>query len=194
MIQNPDELTVSTFINDTTPEQHIPKAVDALVGATERVVPLTDLLHTFRKCLLSVMNDEALSSFFNSLANFLLKNLTEPGFARSKETKKQWKGLKTKWQNLLERDTKWKSEVDAFKRELKVFAQALEDDEDLNDLKAAHVKFGHDIERGLVEPTAKKLQTGLQSAVQEATWVYQDLFRVYVPRILAMLKDIPIPR
>lgn len=153
---------------------------------------MSPILNSFRKCLLSVINDRSLSSFFKSAFDHLLKDLTQQGFVRSEESKREWKDLKLRWEDLMEKDSRWKAEVDDFYSDLKQFTDSVESDEDLIRLREAHVKLGRDIERGLVEPGIQ--EGGLQSAIEGVTWFYQDLLRVYVPKLLSLLKDIPIPR
>jgi len=52
---------------------------------------------------------------------------------------------------------------------------------------------------GQVQDVAGNLNVELPSlnpkeALDQATWFWQDLFRVYLPKVLSKLKDIPIPR
>ena len=86
------------------------------------------------------------------------------------------------WKTTLEKDDKWRKAVDSIKNELKK-------DEDLNRVKEAHEKFGMDIEEGFVEA-----EIGVQAAVKQATWFWQDLFKVYIPRVFSKMRDVPVPR
>ena len=65
----------------------------------------------------------------------------------------------------------------------------LKKDEDLNRVNEAHEKFGMDIEEGFVEA-----EIGVQAAVEQATWFWQDLFKVYIPRVFSKMRDVPVPR
>jgi len=40
----------------------------------------------------------------------------------------------------------------------------------------------------------EEAETGVQAVLERASWFWRDLFAVYAPRVLAMLKDVPIPR
>ena len=102
--------------------------------------------------------------------------------------------LRNRWNELLEKDLKWKSEVDQFKKELDVIQRGINSDEDLMRLRAAHERLSQDIQRGLAEVGAESTQAGLQAAMEQVTWFWRDLFTVYISRILAFLKDVPIPR
>ncbi|TFK71394.1 hypothetical protein BDN72DRAFT_887648 [Pluteus cervinus] len=193
-VKSTEDLTTASFINDPTPEQHIPKAVDSILQMLERVAPVSALLTSFRKCLLSVLNDSSLSSFCKAVSDHLLRNLTEAGYARSEESQNERQELYDAWDNLLEKDTKWKSEVDTLKSEFHKFALAIQNDEDLTRLREAHVKLGRDVDYELVQPGLERVETGLHASLARATWFYQDFLRVYAPRILSLVKDIPIPR
>ncbi|KAF8128788.1 hypothetical protein K438DRAFT_2000215 [Mycena galopus ATCC 62051] len=62
------------------------------------------------------------------------------------------------------------------------------------ELKETAQTFGRqDVERGLVE-AGEQAETGVQAVLERAAWFWRDLFAVYAPRALSMLKDIPIPR
>ena len=65
----------------------------------------------------------------------------------------------------------------------------LKKDKDLNRVKEAHEKFGMDIEEGFVEA-----EIDVQAAVEQATWFWQDLFKVYIPRVFSKMRDVPVPR
>ncbi|KAF8645354.1 hypothetical protein AX16_007857 [Volvariella volvacea WC 439] len=196
-IEKPEDLTIATFINDPTPEQHVPKAIDAILQFFERISPLSELLNSFRLCLLTVIKDRTLSSYFQSVFDFALKNLTEKGYARSEAAQNERQDLATRWRALLDKDAKWRDVVEHFRTDLANFTRALQGDEDLRRLRDAHLKFGRDVEMGLIQARhagQARAESGLQAMIDRATWFYQDMFRVYAPRILAMLKHIPIPR
>ena len=35
---------------------------------------------------------------------------------------------------------------------------------------------------------------GAQKALDQPVWMWQDMFNAYLPRLLSVIKDIPIPR
>ncbi|KAF8063575.1 hypothetical protein FPV67DRAFT_1507164 [Lyophyllum atratum] len=188
--------SLSSFINDPTPEQHVPKALDLLQQFLERLsgTPLTPLFTKVRTCLNNIADDPKLRQWFDDFFALARKNLTEEGYARSEESKAKRKELRTRWKELLdEKNGKWRASVNDVKAELQKFQDGLAADKDLQRLKAAHAKLMEDVDRGLVE-AGDKAQTGLEALMERATWFWQDLFRVYIPRILGSLSDIPIPR
>jgi len=188
-------ITLSNFIADPTPEQHIPKALDLLCTLVERFAnaPLEPLVQKARICANSVLKDQELKAWFDDFFATARKNLSEPGYARSEEAQGKRKELRARWKTLLEKSDKWKAAVDDVVEELKKVGAGIRSDEDLNRVREAHAKLGSDIEQGLVE-AGQEAQTGMQAAVEQATWFWQDLFKVYIPRIMSKMRDIPIPR
>jgi len=83
--------------------------------------------------------------------------------------------------------------VDDVMEESKKVEAGIRNDEDLNRVREAHAKLGCDIKQGLVE-AGLEAQTDMQVGIEQATWFWQDLFRVYLPRIMSKMRDIPIPR
>ena len=187
--------TLSSFIADPTPEQHIPKALGLLRTLFERLAntPLEPLIQKARICADSILKDQELQVWFDHFFSTARKNLSEPGYARSEEAQGKRKELRVRWRTLLEKNDKWKAAVDNVMKESKKVEVGIRNDEDLNRVREAHAKLGNDIEQGLVE-AGQEAQTGMQAAVEQATWFWQDLFKVYLPRIMSKMRDIPIPR
>ncbi|KAF8152356.1 hypothetical protein B0H34DRAFT_784565 [Crassisporium funariophilum] len=187
--------TLSSFVNDPTPEQHIPKALGLLRQLVERLAntPLEPLIKKIRACANSILQDKDLKSWFDEFIANARQNLSEPGYARSEEAQRKRKDLRVRWKTLLEKDDKWKAAVNDVKEELVKVQEGLTNDEDLNKVKEAHAKLGSDISQGLIDASAEAT-TGMQAAIEQATWFWQDLFKVYVPRMLAKMQDVPIPR
>lgn len=195
--------TIDSFIDDPTPEQHVPKALHCLVTLVERLAgdkPLDDLFTSFRRCAADVRQDKDLKSWFHVFFKHIRKSLDEAGYARSDEAKKTKKELRARWKALQDADSdagrKSKKDFDTLKDELKDFEERIAADKDLNKIKEAHEKLGGDIANGLVEVGKKADEMGIsmQAAIEKASWFWQDLFKVYMPRALSMMKDIPIPR
>ena len=115
------------------------------------------------------------------------------GYARSEESKAKWEALSARWSALMEKDSNWKRAADAFKVELKKVVDGMKNDEHLGRVRAAHARLGDDLERGLVE-AGREMDISLQAMVNKATWFWQDLFKVYLPRFLSKVESLPIPR
>ena len=184
-------VTLSSFIADPTPEQHIPKALALLRTLVERLTnaPLEPLIQKVRTCATSILRDTELKGWFDDFIACARRNLSKPGYARSEEAESERQELWKRWKTILEKDDNWRKAVDCVKIELQKLETELKKDEDLNRVKEAHEKFGMDIEEGFVEA-----ETGMQAAIEQATWFWQDLFKVYVPRVLSKMRDVPVPR
>ena len=77
-----------------------------------------------------------------------------------------------------------------FRRELKVIQKRLGDDPELQKIRRAHAQLGQDLDELFIDAAA----VGMQSVIDKAAWAWQDLFNVYLPRAVGLLKKIPIPR
>ncbi|KAH0580320.1 hypothetical protein J132_11333 [Termitomyces sp. J132] len=188
--------SLASFVNDPTPEQHVPKALALLQTLLERLssTPLEPLIAKVRICLTTVAGDPKLRKWFDDFFDLARKNLVQQGYVQSEESKKKRLELRTRWKALLdEEDGKWHKAVDEIKGELTKFQEGLIADKDLSEFKEAHIRLGQDIERGFVE-ASDKAETGLEALMERATWFWQDLFRIYVPRLVNFFSDLPIPR
>ncbi|KIK70088.1 hypothetical protein GYMLUDRAFT_34552 [Collybiopsis luxurians FD-317 M1] len=191
--------SLDSLVDDPTPEKHITKALQAIETLLSRFAhtDLSSLVGTIRKCAVDVRDDQDLRAWFDDFFTHLRRDLDEPGYVRSDEAKRVRKDLRTRWKAMLDQDSdfghSWKRDVEALKVQIKKFQDGLRNDDDLNRLRNAHLKLGDAIESGLVEASAQA-QTGMEAIMEQVTWFWQDLFRVYLPRALNMMKGIPIPR
>ncbi|KAF8638388.1 hypothetical protein AX17_002249 [Amanita inopinata Kibby_2008] len=189
------DTTLQSFINDPTPEQHIPKSLNLLRTLLEHLSnrSLEPFLDRLRACVVSITHDEQLRQWFSDFFELSQKTLGEPGFAGSEESSKTREELSARWKKLLDEDTQWKSDVEGLQKELDDIQTGLNSDKDLVRLKMAHNKLSKDLQLGLLD-VSTAAQTGMEAAVEQATWFWQDIFKVYIPRFLEMLKNVPIPR
>lgn len=192
-----DADSLDTFIHDPTPEKHTVKALYALRTLAERLAGGTSLDTLFahaRTCAVDVRADADLRAWFVDFFANVRKSLDEPAYVRSATARHTRTELRDRWRALLAADSdagrKWKGDVATLKRELRSVAASVRTDADLKRLREAHAQLGLDIEGAAGEAGA----VGLQAAMDQVSWFWQDLFKVYVPRMLGVLKDIPIPR
>ena len=113
-------------------------------------------------------------------------------YAHSDEAKAKRKELRGRWKKLnsAEENTKWHQLVEKVKTEWASFERGIKEDADLIAVKESHRKLGEDLKTGLSE----QVGGGMEQAFEGITWFWQDLFRVYLPNMLAQLKEVPIPR
>lgn len=193
-----DEATsLSTFIDDPTEGKHVHHALINIRTLCERLAggrSLDDLRAKLRACALDIKQDKDLKAWFDGLITHVRSGLETPGYSRSQEAQAKQEQLECRWNELVDNNSdlaeKWKADLEAFRRELREFHQAIADDADLRRVKEAHVRFAQDMEKNVVAGG----ELGLQYALEQASWLWQDLFNVYTQRILGVLKNIPIPR
>jgi Family of unknown function (DUF5923) len=206
-------LTLSKFINDTTPEQHISKSVEAFRTFFERLAGTSfdPLISHFRTATASVMRDQDLRTWFDDSFAYGRKILSEPGFSDSKASKKERKELRVRWRTFMEKDDQWKQQIEALKAEWDKIEEGIAKDADVKRIQQSHSHLFSDLEEtakvagkeaankageGLQQLGAevKENQSTIEAAMEQATWFWQDLFKVYIPRAMSSLKDLPIPR
>lgn len=193
-----DEATsFSSFIHDSTADKHIQRAVINIRTLLERLAggkSLDNVFANLRACALDITQDRDLKAWFDDLISHIRCGLGTPGYARSEEAQANHERLERRWKELVEHNSetaqKWRFDLENFRQELHEFQQAITDDPDLKRAKEAHIRFVRDAEESIV--TGARL--GLQFALEQASWFWQDLFNVYTQRVLAKLRNIPIPR
>lgn len=185
------------FIDDPSQEKHVLKALRGISTLVERAAggkSLDDVFAKARLCAVHVRNNEDLKSWFNDFFAYVRKSLDEPGYARSEEAHHMHQQLGERWKQLLDQDSdmgrKWKEDVQALRDELRDFRKAMARDADLQRVRKAHAAFG----KYLAQSVGTGGQIGMQFALDQSSWFWQDVFNVYASRLLRIIKDIPIPR
>ncbi|KAG1852737.1 hypothetical protein F4604DRAFT_1629081 [Suillus subluteus] len=189
--------SLESFIDDPSKEKHVLKALRGISILVERAAggkSLDDVFAKARLCAVHVRNDEDLKKWFNDFFAHVRKSLDEPGYARSEDAYHMHQRLSERWKHLLDQDSdarrKWKEDVRALRDELRDFQQAIARDADLQRVRKAHATFGKD----LAQSVGTGGQIGMQFALDQASWFWQDVFNVYASRLLHVIKNIPIPR
>ncbi|KAG2049341.1 hypothetical protein BDR06DRAFT_961710 [Suillus hirtellus] len=192
-----ESTSLESFIDDPSKEKHVLKALHGIRTLVERVAggkSLDDVFAKARLCAVHVRNDEDLKSWFNDFFAHVRKSLDEPAYARSEEAHRMLQQLAERWKQLLDQDSnagrKWQEDVRALRHELRDFQQAIARDADLQRVRKAHAMFGKD----LAQSVGTGGRIGMQFALDQTSWFWQDVFNVYAPRLLSVIKDIPTPR
>ena len=188
--------TLASFFEDPTPEKHIQQALTNFQLFFERIssTPLSHLISKIRDCLDLIARDKDLRASFDDFFALARRNLMEPGYMRSEEAKERQTGLQDQWKDLVEKGSdKWRTCIGEVKTELAKIQEGMKRDQDLENLKVAHVQLARDLETGLVD-VAEKAKTDLDSLLERATWFWQDLIKVYIPHFLGFLSHFPVPR
>ncbi|KAK0436403.1 hypothetical protein EV421DRAFT_1122474 [Armillaria borealis] len=187
---------LDAFIHDTTPDKHVSKALKQLQTLFERFAnnrSLDDLLGKAKQCAIDVREDKDLQRWFQEFFQTIRKMVNDAGYMRSEELKQTKKDLRMRWKKFDEPESGWKTDYEAFKKELSAFETALSQDKDMKRLRDAHVQLGKAIEEGLVEAGSEG-KKGLEAAMDQVSWFWRDIFQVYIPRALTFMKGVPIPR
>ncbi|TFY73009.1 hypothetical protein EWM64_g11003, partial [Hericium alpestre] len=194
---NADSTSLESFIQDATEEKHLHKALHCIRTLAEKISggkSLDGVFKSLHTCVIDIRRDSSLQSWMNDFFAYMKKNLENVGQVDSEEATKQREDLKRRWEALTDPNSdsgrKWKEDVALLRKELRDFEQRIEKDPELQAIRKAHAKFADDLQKTLFNAAA----TGLQLALDQASWVWQDFFNVYLPRIVGTLKDIPIPR
>ncbi|TRM66694.1 hypothetical protein BD626DRAFT_483536 [Schizophyllum amplum] len=192
--------SLSSFVDDPTPEQHLHKALDGAQKMLERFAgdkSLNDLFSKTRVCARDIREDDNLRTWFDQFFAHTRKVLKEPDYSQSSEAKGRRKELRRRWHELSsgEGDSaqKWKADWDDISNEAAEYVERIEKDTDLQHLRDAHAKLGKDIESGLADATAEAAAQA-QSVMEQASWFWHDMFSYYLPKAMSMMKNIPIPR
>ncbi|KAI0051622.1 hypothetical protein FA95DRAFT_1569893 [Auriscalpium vulgare] len=189
--------SLESFINDPTPEKHLIQSIRCVRKLAEKVAggkSLDDFFSALRTCVVDIRNDDALQKWTNDFLVYSKKNLDNVGEVDSEEVKRERQDLKRRWSELTDENSasgrKWKGDISKLKKELGEYQAQVNRDSDLHAIRKAHAKLGADLEDALFSAAS----SGASMALNQASWIWQDFFNVYLPRSLGLLKSIPIPR
>ncbi|KAJ7475171.1 hypothetical protein B0H11DRAFT_1866022 [Mycena galericulata] len=190
--------TLETFVQDTTPEQHIPKALNALKTLLDRFAEpessVDAVLDKVQRFVSAVRGDSVeVKAWVDKFVQHAHRSLDDPDYPRSEEARGVRRDLRKRGRILIDENTDAGRTWAQLKDTVRSFGAALAADADVEHLRAAHIQLGEDVERGLVD-AVEQAETGVQAVLERAAWFWRDLFAVYAPRFLSMLKDVPIPR
>ena len=93
-----------------------------------------------------------------------------------------------------EEGRKWREDVGKLKTEWQEFDQALQGGKDLARVGKAQSKLAADLEDAFATAAGKAADKAMDTALDQPVWMWQDIFNAYLPRLLDLIKDIPIPR
>lgn len=191
------DTSLEAFIDDPTEEKHLIQAIRTLRTLFERLAggkSLDDFFGVLRVCGVDIQRDEHLRTLFDDLLSHLRRSLEQRGYARSEEAQQQREDLKARWKEVYDADSeegqKWRDDIGKLRHEIEDFQKALEGGPDTKRVRRAQAKLAKDLEEALSSAAA----VGAQAASDKTTWLWQDLFNAYIPRLLSIVKDIPIPR
>jgi Family of unknown function (DUF5923) len=189
--------SLESFIKDPTPEKHLVHAIRCIGRLAQNIAggkSLEDLYSALRVSIIDIRNDPDLQKWVDDYLAFVKRALEQVADDDSEEITNTRRALHQRWKDLAESDSDkrhlWKKDFAVLRREVREFQERMEKDKDLGGVRDAHAQFGRDLEQTLIDAGA----AGLQAAISGTAWLWTDLFNVYLPRFVCMLKSIPIPR
>ena len=174
---------------DVYGNEHTKKAVGSFKQLLENVAdgrPSDPLIEKAHQVFDDIKGDERLSEYQDDIVKFLERILEDPDYGTSREPKRDAEKLYDRGQELLKENADWKKDANELLEELEGFGKAIADDPQSKAVADAVQKLGQD--------TAKTAKIGASMFKGQAGAVYRDVVNVVVPRVLALLKEVPIPR
>ena len=189
--------SLESFIDDPTPEKHLVSAVRCIGRLAQNMAggrSLDDLYSALRKCVIDIRNDKSLQQWVDDFIAYAKRSLEQVGENDPEELSDTRQDLRRRWKELTDTDSEksrqWIVDFNFLRNEFREFQERMEKDEDLQAVRKAHARLGRDLEETVIDASA----VGVQSAISGASWLWTDLFNVYLPRLVSLLKSIPIPR
>lgn len=190
-------ISLESFINDPTPEKHLVCAMRCINKLAQNIAggkSLDGLYSALSKCVIDIRNDKNLQQWVEDFIAYAKRTLEHVGENDPEELRNTRQDLRRRWKELTDPDSgkgqQWIVDFNSLRNEVQEFQERMEKDEDLQAVRKAHARLGRDLEETLVDASA----VGLQSAISGSSWLWTDLFNVYLPRVASLLKSIPIPR
>ena len=192
-----ESTSLESFVDDPTPEKHLIRAIRYMNQLAQSVAGgknLDDLYSALRMCIIDIRNDSDLQQWVEDYLAFARRALEHTGNNDPEEIRNTRENLRQRWNVLTDLNSdkgrKWKEDFEALRSEVLDYQERMERDKGLQAVRKAHAQLGRDIEETLVDVAA----VSLQGAIGGTSWLWADLFNVYIPRFVGILKSIPIPR
>lgn len=190
-------MSLESLVNDPTPEKHLIRAIRYMNQLLQNIAGgknLDDLYLALRTCIIDIRNDTDLQQWVEDYFAHARRVLDNVGDNNPEEIRNTSEDLSQRWDELIDTDSdknsKWKEDLGILRKEVRELQERMEQDKDLQAVRKAHAQLGRDVEEILVDVAA----VGLQAAINGTSWLWTDLFSVYLPRFISMLKSVPIPR
>ena len=155
---------------------------------------LNELYAALRKCVVDIRNDPNLQKWVDDFIAYAKRTLEHVGEDDPEELTDAREDLRRRWKKFMDseepKSRQWMVDFNILRDEVREFQERMDKDKDLEAVRKAHARLGQDLEETIVDAAA----LGLQSAISGTSWLWADLFNVYLPRFACLLKSIPIPR
>ncbi|WWD04803.1 hypothetical protein V865_002874 [Kwoniella europaea PYCC6329] len=147
---------------------------------------LDDVISASQKAADDVRSDDKLSAYFEELGNYFDRLLYEPGYVTSQRAYRKATSLYDDGQSLIAENPKWKADARDLQDQLESIVNGITNDEATNKLVESIEKLGSSLSH------AGKVGVGALRA--EGQGLYRDFMDVIVPRLIGLVKEIPVPR
>ncbi|WWC88740.1 uncharacterized protein L201_003653 [Kwoniella dendrophila CBS 6074] len=181
-----DETQKKSNVNDE--DEKVQQAGRDLKAFVEKISnkSLDDVISASQKAAEDVRDDEKLSAYFEELGNFFDRLLYQPGYVTTQRAYRKATSLYDDGQSLITENPKWKSDAQNLQNELESIVNGITNDEKTNKLVESIEHLGDSLQH------AGKVGVGALRA--EGQGLYRDFMDVIVPRLIGLVKEIPVPR
>jgi hypothetical protein len=133
-----------------------------------------------------VKDNEKLTKYFKELGDYVDRILYDPGYVASQSAYKKASSLVDDGQSLIAENDQWKKDAAELQKQLEELGKGIANDETTNQLVYALEDLGASVEH------AGKV--GINALRAESQGLYRDILDVMVPRLIGLIKEIPVPR
>jgi hypothetical protein len=145
--------------------------------------PLISAVQTAAK---DIEGNDKLKGYFQDLENYVERLLYQPGYVVSQRAYRKATTLYDDAQSLLRENDAWKRDAAELQKQLEAIGEGAKNDESTNKLVKSFEELADTL------GTAGKI--GLKSLQVNGQGLYRDIADVMVPRVIALIKEIPVPR
>ncbi|KAG7570921.1 hypothetical protein FFLO_01119 [Filobasidium floriforme] len=169
-------------------EDRVQQAGKDLKTFVERLAgkSLDPVVEAGQKASEDIRGDPKLTAYFEAIEEFMDRCMNDPKYVTSQRAYRKASSLYDDGQSLIKNNPTWKSDADKLRKEVESFFNALSHDKTSGELVDAIETFGEDsVEAGHV---------GWNSLKSEGRGLYRDAVDVILPRLVGLVKEIPVPR
>ncbi|RSH91097.1 hypothetical protein EHS25_010273 [Saitozyma podzolica] len=145
--------------------------------------PLISAVQTAAK---DIEGNDKLKGYFQDLENYVERLLYQPGYVVSQRAYRKATSLYDDAQSLLRENDAWKRDAAELQKQLEAIGEGAKNDQSTNKLVKSFEELADTL------GTAGKI--GLKSLQVNGQGLYRDIADVMVPRVIALIKEIPVPR
>ena len=181
-----DEVKAKSDITDE--DEQVQQVATDLKTFIERLTnkPLDDLVSALQVAAKDIQDNDKLSAYFSSLGDYLDRVLYDPGYVVSQRAYNKASSLLDDGQSLIAENADWKKHANELQTQFEELGRGIANDEKTNQLVDSLEKLGNAVEH------AGKV--GVNALRAEGQGLYRDLLDVVLPRVISLIKEIPVPR